>query len=260
MGDAPGQRVFRAEVVRVEDLSASLRRIVFGGPGLAEFTSGGSPDEYLRVVVPAAGQTEPVLPTVVDGVLDYGSIDMDLLRTYTVRRHDLDAGEVTIDFVLHDHGVVTTWARAVGPGAVVGLTLPTGMYDAPTTWRGRCSWPTAQPSRPVAGARADTAGGAPAWSSRSPATSTASTCRAAPADRGHLGPRWQRARPSRLEDVVRLAAPARRARWLRLGRRGVARPAWRPPLPAPRSGSARLALQSRGLLDRAGRGVARYDA
>ena len=131
MGDAPGQRVFRAEVVRVEDLSASLRRIVFGGPGLAEFASSGSPDEYLRVVVPARGQTEPVLPTVVDGVLDYGSIDMDLLRTYTVRRHDRDAGEVTIDFVLHDHGVVTAWARAAGPGAVVGLNLPTGMYDAP---------------------------------------------------------------------------------------------------------------------------------
>jgi NADPH-dependent ferric siderophore reductase len=132
VGDAPGQRVFRAEVVRVENLSASLRRIVFGGPDLAGFASSGSPDEYLRVVVPAPGQTEPVLPAVVDGVLDYGSIDMDLLRTYTVRRHDPDAGEVTIDFVLHDHGVVTAWARAAGPGDVVGLNLPTGMYEAPT--------------------------------------------------------------------------------------------------------------------------------
>ena len=34
--------------------------------------------------------------------------------------------------MLHDHGVVTAWARAAGPGAVVGLNLPTGMYDAPT--------------------------------------------------------------------------------------------------------------------------------
>ena len=101
MGDAPGQRVFRAEVVRVEDLSASLRRIVFGGPGPGRSSRrSGSPDEYLRVTSSRpAGQTEPVLPTVVDGVLDYGSIDMDLLRTYTVRRHDPAAGEVTIDFV-----------------------------------------------------------------------------------------------------------------------------------------------------------------
>jgi NADPH-dependent ferric siderophore reductase len=83
------------------------------------------------VVVPAPGETEPVLPTVTNGVLDYGSIDMDRLRTYTVRRHDPDAREVTIDFVLHDHGVVTTWARAASPGDVVGLNLPTGMYDAP---------------------------------------------------------------------------------------------------------------------------------
>ncbi len=131
MSDAADQRVFRGVVIRTEDLSPSLRRIVFGGPDLATFASSGSPDEYLRVIVPAEGQTEPVLPTVTDGVLDYGSVDMGLLRTYTVRRHDPDAGEVTIDFVLHDHGVVTTWARAAAPGDAVGLNLPTAMYDAP---------------------------------------------------------------------------------------------------------------------------------
>ncbi len=131
MPDAPGQRVLRGVVARTLDLSPSLRRIVFGGPELAAFASTGSPDEYLRVIVPAPGDSEPRLPAVTDGVLDYGSIDLDLLRTYTVRRHDPATGEVTIDFVLHDHGVVTSWARAALPGDIVGLNLPTGMYDAP---------------------------------------------------------------------------------------------------------------------------------
>jgi NADPH-dependent ferric siderophore reductase len=130
-------RVFRAVVVRTSDLSPSLRRIVLGGPELADFETTGCGDEYLRVILPAAGRTEPVLPSVADGVLDYGSIDLDLLRTYTVRRFDAEAGEVTIDFVLHEHGVSTTWARSAKPGDVVGLNTPTAMYDAPadTAWQ-----------------------------------------------------------------------------------------------------------------------------
>ncbi len=131
MPDAPGQRALRAVVVRTAHLSPSLRRIVFGGPDLAAFASSGSPDEYLRVIVPEPGQTEPTLPAVTEGVIDYGSIDLDLLRTYTVRHHDAETGLVAIDFVLHNHGVVTTWARDAAPGDVVGLNLPTGMYDAP---------------------------------------------------------------------------------------------------------------------------------
>lgn len=124
-------RVFRAVVVRAHDLTPSLRRVVFGGPGLADFESTGVGDEYLRILFPAQGEVEPVLPVVENGVLDYSSINLDLLRTYTVRRHDPDAGEVTIDFVVHEGGVAATWARTAEPGDVVGLNTPTAMYDAP---------------------------------------------------------------------------------------------------------------------------------
>lgn len=124
-------QVFRAVVVRTEDLSPGLRRIVLGGPGLAGFATTGCGDEYLRVLLPAEGAREPVLPVIADGVLDYGSVDLDLLRTYTVRAFDPVAGEVTLDFVLHDHGVATTWARGAEPGDVVGLNTPTAMYEPP---------------------------------------------------------------------------------------------------------------------------------
>ena len=124
--------VFRAVVLRVEDLTPSMRRVVLGGPGLADFASTGVGDEYLRVLFPAPGETEPVLPAVVDGVLDYSTIDLGLLRTYTVRRHDAERGEVTLDFVVHDGGVASTWARDAASGDVVGLNSPTGLYDPPT--------------------------------------------------------------------------------------------------------------------------------
>ncbi|WP_369669230.1 siderophore-interacting protein, partial [Enterococcus faecium] len=66
-----------------------------------------------------------------DGVFDFGKVDMALLRTYTVRAHDPAAGEVTIDFVLHQGGVASSWARRAEPGDVIGLNSPTGMYDPP---------------------------------------------------------------------------------------------------------------------------------
>lgn len=124
-------RVHRAVVVRVEELAPWLRRVVLGGDGLRDFQSTGVGDEYLRVMFPPEGGTEPALPTVVDGVFDFGQVDLDLLRTYTVRDHDPATGEVTIDFVVHEGGVASSWARAAEPGDVVGVNSPTAMYDAP---------------------------------------------------------------------------------------------------------------------------------
>ncbi len=124
-------RVYRAVVVRTAELTPSLRRVVFGGRGLATFESTGVGDEYLRVLFPAEGQDEPVLPVVENGVFDYGAVDLGLLRTYTVRAHDPVSGEVTIDFVVHEGGVASTWARKAKPGDVVGINTPTGLYDPP---------------------------------------------------------------------------------------------------------------------------------
>lgn len=124
-------RVYRAEVISAEDLSPTLRRIVLGGDGLAGYLSTGVGDEYIRLIFPADGAAEPVLPTVTGDALDYGSIDLDLLRTYTVRDFDAERGRLTVDFVVHGHGVATTWARAARPGQPVGLNSPTGMYAPP---------------------------------------------------------------------------------------------------------------------------------
>ena len=126
-------RAFHAEVVHAVDLSPSMRRVVFGGPGLTEFRSTGICDEYVRLLFPEDPWTRPELPGVIDGDLDYGSIDLLRLRTYTVRDWDAGTGRLTIDFVVHPGGVAAGWALQAEPGQVVGVNSPTGLYDPPPT-------------------------------------------------------------------------------------------------------------------------------
>ena len=124
-------RVWTGEVVRTEDLTPALRRVVFGGPELEGYASTGVGDEYIRLIFPVDGAWAPILPTVTNGCLDYGSIDLNTMRTYTVRSYDPGANEVTIDFVIHDGGVAAEWARKAAPGDLIGINTPDGMYDPP---------------------------------------------------------------------------------------------------------------------------------
>jgi NADPH-dependent ferric siderophore reductase len=124
-------QVFHAEVMRVEDLSVAMRRIVFGGQTLAGYWTTGTGDEYLRILFPAPGLERPRLPIVEGDNLDYSSIEVNRLRTYTVRNFDADNGELVVDFVVHEGGVAAEWARTAQPGQFVGVNTPTGMYDPP---------------------------------------------------------------------------------------------------------------------------------
>ena len=130
-------RVWTGTVVRTEQLTPAMRRIVFGGGGLAGYASTGVGDEYLRLIFPTERKAAPILPTVTDNCLDYNSIDLGTMRTYTVRAFEPATGEVTIDFVIHDGGVAAEWARAAEPGDRVGLNTPDGMYEPPSglTWQ-----------------------------------------------------------------------------------------------------------------------------
>jgi NADPH-dependent ferric siderophore reductase len=121
-------RVWTGTVVRTEDLTPAMRRVVLGVPGYA---STGVGDEYLRLIFPVRREDAPILPTVTDGNLDYGSIDLKTMRTYTVRDFAPDRDEVTIDFVIHEGGVAAEWARAAAPGDRIGLNTPDGIYHPP---------------------------------------------------------------------------------------------------------------------------------
>jgi NADPH-dependent ferric siderophore reductase len=130
-------QVYTGCVLRTEDLTPAMRRVVLGGDGLRGWTTTGVGDEYVRLIFPVPGTRAPILPTVTGDCLDYDSIDLATMRTYTVRDFDPATGEVTIDFVVHDGGVAAEWARRAAPGDLVGINSPDGMYDPPAglTWQ-----------------------------------------------------------------------------------------------------------------------------
>ncbi|PUA80436.1 siderophore-interacting protein [Nocardioides currus] len=98
---------FRAQVVRREQLSSHFVRLVLGGEGLAGFTSTGIPDEWVALTIPGQFQT----------------------RYYTVRRWD--GAELTLDIVVHEHGLVTEWATTDCVGDEVGVSEPKGSFAMP---------------------------------------------------------------------------------------------------------------------------------
>ncbi len=100
-------RQFDATVLRREQLSAHLVRLVLGGPGLASFESTGIPDEWVGLVVPGQFQS----------------------RYYTVR--SWSGGELVLDVVVHEVGLVTEWAALDVVGETVTITEPKGSFAMP---------------------------------------------------------------------------------------------------------------------------------
>ena len=96
----PRRRTLRVEAV--ERLSPGMLRLVFRSPDLADFPSQ-SPDDHVKVMLPTA-----------DGGM--------IMRDYTPRAFDREAGRLVIDFAIHDAGPVTAWALAakVGDQLIVG--------------------------------------------------------------------------------------------------------------------------------------------
>lgn len=118
-----------AEVLRTEQLTPQLIRIVFGGPGLAGFAAGPFTDHYVKLQLPPAdaGYTAPF-----DTEAVKAGLPRELwprVRTYSVRDWSPERSELTIDFVNHGSaGVAGPWAAAASPGDRVQLIGPGGAY------------------------------------------------------------------------------------------------------------------------------------
>ncbi|MCD2197595.1 siderophore-interacting protein [Actinomycetospora endophytica] len=123
------------EVLRTERLSPHLLRVTLGGDELAGFgTDRVGPN--IKVYIPREGQTRPEMPEPDgEGNLLWPPEDRrPVMRTYTVRRHDPEAGELDVDFVVHGSGVAGLWAEAARPGDLLGVTGPGGKTVRPADW------------------------------------------------------------------------------------------------------------------------------
>jgi NADPH-dependent ferric siderophore reductase len=134
-----GRPVHTFEVVRTEQLTAHLTRVVLGGSGYDEFTPNDFTDAYVKIVFVPDGVAVAALPQplTLDSFKALAADEQPVVRTYTVRSVDTERREIAIDFVVHgDQGVAGPWAAAATPGQPAYLTSPNGAYapDPAADW------------------------------------------------------------------------------------------------------------------------------
>jgi NADPH-dependent ferric siderophore reductase len=116
-------------VASVTDLGPHLRRVVFDVPKVAELRLPGRSDDAVGMYFPAPGTSSPPPMEFRDGEWGYfGPAKAPEGRNYSVRRVDPRECELTCDFVLHQRGVASDWARCASPGEQVLLAHGRGWY------------------------------------------------------------------------------------------------------------------------------------
>ncbi len=101
----------RLTVSRVEKLAPKITRVTLGGEEMQDFTSLGF-DDHVKLFFPTLDNNHDNLEPI--------------MRDFTPRRFDVEAGELTIDFFLHAEGPATTWAAQASPGQVLAVGGPRG--------------------------------------------------------------------------------------------------------------------------------------
>lgn len=102
----------RLTVLRKAFVTPNILRVTLGGPDLAGFASPGA-DDHVKLFLEGGAGTEGER------------------RDYTPRRHDPAAGELDIDFALHDGGPATAWALAANKGSDLEIGGPRGSTIVP---------------------------------------------------------------------------------------------------------------------------------
>jgi NADPH-dependent ferric siderophore reductase len=116
------------QVLRITDLSPTLRRITVGGEDLSGFVSA-SPDDHVKLFFFPPG-TAPVKPEMgPQGPL--WPAGRPPMRDYTPRRYDEKAQELDLEFVLHGEGPAALWAAAAKPGTPLLIGGPRGSSIVP---------------------------------------------------------------------------------------------------------------------------------
>ena len=125
--DPVGRRI--AKAVDAWAITPKYRRIVLGGDDLAtgfpyvHF----APSDHVKLFFPHPTTSELVVPHIAAKGWRYDEgAGEPTFRDYTVRAWDPEKHELTIDFVVHEHGVAGIWARDAQPGWQIGVLGPRG--------------------------------------------------------------------------------------------------------------------------------------
>ena len=150
-----GRPVHTFEVVRTEQLTSHMVRVVLGGNGFDTFTPSEFTDSYVKLVFVADDVDVAALPQplTLDSFADLPAAKKPVVRTITVRRADPAAREIAVDIAVHgDHGAAGPWAATAQPGQPTYLMGPSGAYapDPAADWHLLAGDETALPAISVA--------------------------------------------------------------------------------------------------------------
>ncbi|MCZ4076742.1 siderophore-interacting protein [Rhodococcus sp. H36-A4] len=124
------------DVLRVEDITPGMRRVIVGGPSMDRHvrdgvelppvrTRGFDDDVKILPVDPATGALPFTVPVNSDnGTVDWPAGSFQYSRTYTVRRFDEDTREMALDFAMHEGGLAAGWAHGVQAGEKILVAGP----------------------------------------------------------------------------------------------------------------------------------------
>lgn len=123
------------QVARVEDITPRYRRIVVTGDDLIGFPfERFSPGDHVKAFFPdpATGRLLAYRDTGDGWELDGDGVPIH--RDYTVRAWDPDSNSLTLDFVLHAHGVAGVWARRAQVGDRLVVNGPSANQLLPVNY------------------------------------------------------------------------------------------------------------------------------
>ncbi len=114
-------------VLRTEEVTPRMRRIIVGGDDLQGFDSPGA-DDHVKLFFPNA-DGEFVVPTMTaEGPRYPEGKTPSPARDYTPRWWNNDTNELALDFVLHDDGVAGPWAARAQSGDKLAVGGPRGSF------------------------------------------------------------------------------------------------------------------------------------
>ena len=114
-----GRPIHTFEVIRSEQLTPHMIRLVLGGTGFDTFMPNDFTDSYVKIVIVRDDVDVDALPAplTLDSFNELPAEHRPVVRTYTVRNADADRREITIDFVVHgEQGVAGPVGRVGEPG------------------------------------------------------------------------------------------------------------------------------------------------
>lgn len=130
-------------VSKVEALTPRMRRIRFEGDNLARYDAFGG--MHLRLLFPTTENPDPAWPVSGPNGLPLWPDEArrPVARVYTIRRLDVAAGWMDIDFVVHGgddghsegaEGIGSAWAVTAKPGDEIGIIGPLGRPVRNAAW------------------------------------------------------------------------------------------------------------------------------